>query len=48
MTTPDFNPQPGQYGGQGGYPPAGVSSPADCCVRWVARVIDGILVAIVS
>jgi uncharacterized RDD family membrane protein YckC len=47
MTTPDYNPQPGQYGEQGAYPsPAG--QPGGLLVRWLARIIDGILVAIVS
>ena len=41
------NPQPGQYGEQGAYPPAG-GQPGGLLVRWVARFIDGILVAIVS
>jgi hypothetical protein len=48
MTTPDYNPQPGQYGEQGGYPPAGGQEPGGLLWRWLARVIDGILVAIVS
>ena len=47
MTTPDYNPQPG-YGEQGGYPHAGGQQPGTLLWRWLARVIDGILVAIVS
>lgn len=45
MTT---NPQPGQYGEQGGYPPVGGGQPGGLLLRWVARVIDGIIVALVS
>ncbi len=49
MTAPgDFNPQPGQYGGPGGYPSAGSGEPGGLLLRWVARIIDGILVGIVS
>ena len=44
MTT---NPYPGQFGEQGAYPPAG-GEPGGLLLRWLARVIDGILVAIVS
>jgi len=45
MTT---NPQPGQYGEPGAYPPVGGGQPGGLLVRWLARVIDGIIVAIVS
>ena len=49
MTAPgDFNPQPGQYGGPGGYPSAGSGEPGGLLLRWVARIIDGILFGIVS
>ena len=45
MTT---NPQPGQYGEPGTYPSVGGGQPGGLLVRWLARLIDGILVAIVS
>jgi hypothetical protein len=45
MTT---NPQPGPYGDHGAYPPAGGQQPGGLLLRWVARIIDGILIAIVS
>ncbi len=48
MTTPDYNPQPGQYGEHGAYRAAGGQQPGGLLLRWLARVIDGILVAIVS
>lgn len=48
MTSPDYNPQPGQFGQQGAYPPVGGQQPGGLLWRWLARVIDGILVAIVS
>jgi uncharacterized RDD family membrane protein YckC len=48
MTSPDYNPAPGQYGEQGGYPAAGGQQPGGLLLRWLARIIDGILVAIVS
>jgi len=37
-----------QYGEQSAYPPVGGQQPGGLLVRWVARIIDGILVAIVS
>jgi len=49
MTTPEFEPQPGQYGETGAYPPpAGGGEPGGLGVRFGARLIDGIIVAIVS
>lgn len=48
MTAPDFNPQPGQYGEHGTYPTAGGQQPGGLLLRFLARLIDGILVAIVS
>ena len=49
MTTPDYDPQPGQYGQPGvAIPAAGGQEPGGLLLRWVARLIDGILVAIVS
>lgn len=41
------NPQPGQYGEPGPSPIAG-GEPGGLLLRWLARVIDGIIVAIVS
>ncbi len=46
MTTPDHNPSPGQYGEHGAT--AGGQQPGGLLLRWLARIIDGILVAIVS
>jgi uncharacterized RDD family membrane protein YckC len=37
-----------QYGEQGAYPPVSGGQPGGLLVRWLARIIDGILVAIVS
>jgi uncharacterized RDD family membrane protein YckC len=37
-----------QYGEQNAYPPAGGQEPGGLLIRWLARIIDGILVAIVS
>jgi uncharacterized RDD family membrane protein YckC len=49
MTTGDFQPQPGQYGEPAGYPPpSGGQEPGGLALRFVARLIDGIIVAIVS
>ncbi len=46
MTAPgEYNPQP-QYG-PGGYPSPG-GEPGGLLLRWVARVIDGIIVGVVS
>jgi hypothetical protein len=48
MTAPgEYNPQPGQYGEPGGYPAAG-GHPEGLLLRWLARVIDGIFVGVVS
>lgn len=44
MSTGDFAPKPGQYGG--GHP-AG-ATPGGLLVRWLARLIDGIIVGIAS
>ncbi len=48
MTTGDFQPQPGQYGQPGFPPPYGAQQPGGLAARFFARVIDGILVGIVS
>jgi uncharacterized RDD family membrane protein YckC len=49
MTTGDFQPQPGQYGESGpSRPPWGGREPGGLGVRFGARLIDGIIVAIVS
>jgi uncharacterized RDD family membrane protein YckC len=49
MTTGDFEPQPGQYGEAGAYrPPPGAQAPGGLALRFAARLIDGIVVAIVS
>ena len=49
MTTGDFQPQPGQYGEPGGYPPpTGGGEPGGLGVRFGARLIDGVLVMVVS
>lgn len=48
MTTGDFQPQPGQYGQPGFPPPHGAQQPGGLAARFFARVIDGILVGIVS
>ena len=37
-----------QYGEQGAYHPVGGQQPGGLLLRWLARIIDGILVAIVS
>jgi uncharacterized RDD family membrane protein YckC len=49
MTTGDFGQQPGQYGEPGGYPPPpGGQEPGGLVLRFVARLIDGIIVNIVA
>jgi uncharacterized RDD family membrane protein YckC len=48
MTTGDYQPQPGQYGQPAGYPPYGGAMPGGLGRRFFARVIDGIIVGIVS
>ena len=49
MTSGDFQPQPGPSGEPGGYPPpSGGQEPAGLGVRFVARLIDGIIVNIVA
>jgi uncharacterized RDD family membrane protein YckC len=48
MTSGDYQPQPGQYGEPGGYPPpGGGQEPGGLVPRFVARLIDGIIVHIV-
>jgi hypothetical protein len=37
-----------QYGEQSAHPPVGGQEPGGLLIRWLARIIDGILVAIVS
>jgi uncharacterized RDD family membrane protein YckC len=37
-----------QYGEQNAYPPADGREPGGLLIRWLARIIDGILVAVVS
>jgi uncharacterized RDD family membrane protein YckC len=46
--TSEFDPQPGQYGEAGAYPPPTGGEPGGLLVRFVARIIDGIIVGIVS
>ena len=49
MTSGDFQPQPGPYGEPGGYPPpAAGQEPGGLLLRFVARLIDGIIVNIVA
>jgi uncharacterized RDD family membrane protein YckC len=48
MTSGDYQPQPGPYGEPGGYPPAGGQEPGGLVLRFVARLIDGIIVNIVA
>ncbi|CDP82367.1 MULTISPECIES: RDD family protein [Mycolicibacterium] len=49
MTTGDFQPQFGQYGQPGSYPPPyATQTPGGLGRRWFARVIDGIIVEIVA
>jgi uncharacterized RDD family membrane protein YckC len=49
MTAGDFEPQPGQYGEAGAHiPPPGGQEPGGLVPRFAARVIDGIVVIIVS
>ncbi len=48
MTSGDYQPQPGQYGEPGGYPPpSGGQEPGGLGLRFAARLIDGIIVHIV-
>lgn len=47
MTSGSFEPQPGQYGQPGGGYPTG-GQPGGLLIRWFARIIDGIIVGIVS
>ena len=49
MTSGDFQPQPGPYGEPGGYPPPpGGQEPGGLGLRFVARLIDGIIVNVVA
>jgi uncharacterized RDD family membrane protein YckC len=49
MTSGEFQPQPGPYGEPGGYPPpSGGQEPGGLGLRLAARLIDGIIVAVVS
>lgn len=49
MTSGDFQPQPGPYGEPGGYPPpSGGQEPGGLGLRFVARLIDGIIVNVVA
>jgi uncharacterized RDD family membrane protein YckC len=48
MTTPEFEPQPGQYGYPGGYPPPAGQEPGGLALRFVARLIDGLIVNIIA
>jgi uncharacterized RDD family membrane protein YckC len=48
MTSGDYQPQPGEYGEPGAYPPPGGQEPGGLGLRFVARLIDGILVNIVA
>ncbi len=44
----DYPPQSGQYGYPGSYPPPGSAQPGGLGVRFAARFIDGLIVAIVG
>lgn len=48
MTSGDYQPQPGPYGEPGAYPPPGGQEPGGLGLRFVARLIDGIIVNIVA
>jgi uncharacterized RDD family membrane protein YckC len=49
MTSGEFQPQPGPYGEPSGYPPpAGGQEPGGLGLRFVARLIDGIIVNVVA
>src|SRR5882757_9040756 len=49
MTSGEFQPQPGPYGEPGGYPPpSGGQQPGGLGLRFVARLIDGVIVGIVA
>ena len=49
MTSGDYQPQPGQYGEPGGYPPpSGGQEPGGLGLRFAARLIDGIIVNVVA
>jgi uncharacterized RDD family membrane protein YckC len=49
MTSGEFQPQPGPYGEPGGYPPpARGQEPGGLGLRFVARLIDGIIVNVVA
>ena len=49
MTSGDFHTQPGPYGEPGGYrPPAGGQEPGGLALRFVARLIDGVIVNVVA
>jgi len=49
MTSGDYQPQPEQYGDSSGYPPpSGGQEPGGLALRFGARLIDGIIIGIVS
>ncbi len=49
MTSGDYQPQPGQYGEPGGYPPpSSGQQPGGLGLRFVARLIDGIIINVVA
>jgi uncharacterized RDD family membrane protein YckC len=49
MTSGDYQPQPGQYGEPGGYPPPpGGQEPGGLGLRFAARLIDGIIINVVA
>jgi uncharacterized RDD family membrane protein YckC len=49
MTSGDYEPQPGQYSEAGAYPPPpGRQEPGGLALRFVARLIDGIIVNVVA
>jgi uncharacterized RDD family membrane protein YckC len=49
MTSGEFQPQPGPYGEPGGYPPpSGGQEPGGLGLRFVARLIDGVIVNVVA
>jgi uncharacterized RDD family membrane protein YckC len=49
MTSGDFQPQPGPYGEPSGHPPpSGGQEPGGLGLRFVARLIDGVIVGVVA
>jgi uncharacterized RDD family membrane protein YckC len=49
MTSGDFQPQPGPYGEPSGHPPpSGGQEPGGLGLRFLARLIDGVIVGVVA